>query len=127
MLLSLSKSFASSLIFFVVFTKNPTIRHAIRMADKMAMKADRMATFIAKSWDSSIAWTFSINVKVELLALIFKSIDRVTGAAEIGTVSAQMNRITLVIFVFIKDCEFVITLNSEIQRMLMVKKEFDRV
>ena len=97
------------------------------MADKTAMKADRKATFIAKSWDSPIAWTFSINVKVELSVLIFRSIDRVTGAAEIGTVNAQMNRITLVIFVFIKDCEFVITLNSEIQRMLMVKKEFDRV
>ena len=85
------------------------------MADKTAMKADRMATFIAESWDPAISRASLINeVKVELSSLIFRSEDRVTGAAESGIVSAQTNRINLVIFVFIKVCEFVITVNSEI-------------
>ena len=85
------------------------------MAEKTAMKADRMAIFIADSWDPAIALTSPIKgVKVELSSLIFRSKYRVTGAAESGTVSAQMNRKNLVIFVFIKVCEFVITVNSEI-------------
>jgi len=54
-----------------------------------------------------------------------RSKDRVcTGAAESGTVSvnAQMNKKTLVIFVLIKVCECVITVNSEIVTNIYVKE-----
>ena len=125
MLLSLSKSFASSLIFFVVFTKNPTIRHASRMTDRTAMKANKIATFIAELSDPAISRTSSIiDVEVDLSSLIFmRSKDRVgTGAAESGTVNAQINRKTLVIFVLIKVCECVITVNSEIVTNIYVKE-----